>query len=139
MKDFIEAVGTRRFSLVFLCLLLMVLPGTSVVYYYKQQLFLDFDVTKLVLFSLMLVAPLIFINFILVISKIIDQDNFSDEDAMTSLSVAIFMSGFITYVSLFISWILKFEIKTFFYVVLGIQTLLVIVEFNEQRKTKKNR
>lgn len=100
-------------------LILLISPGILAMYVFQKDVFLELEFFKLIFLSISFIAPFFIINTLIFMSPV---DKGGKDDLFLSMIVSLFLSGFIFYSMLGISFLAHFDIGLF-------TTLLVIGEF----------
>ena len=129
----IEKIKERTFSLVLLSILLLIAPGVLIIFEFYRDLFSSMDSIKLILLSLAIITPFVFINFFAQMKT----EKQAEDDIFFSMLLSIIFSGLVLYiVSLFKLFINK-DIHYFIYLAMIIVViffgLIVLVTHSEKK------
>lgn len=120
----IEKIKDKSFGAALLSILLIIVPGSTFIYYFNKDFFVSLDILKLIILSSSFMTPLIVLNlFIVGISMISDKelDIIENERLFFGLFLSIVFSGLVLYTALFVSYYFN---KSLHYAI----TLIFIIE-----------
>ncbi|KND49878.1 MAG: hypothetical protein AB198_00520 [Parcubacteria bacterium C7867-003] len=124
MLDKIEKITTESFVSGFIFLISFIGPSTALVYYFKNDVFVNVDISKLLLLSVSFFTPFLLINFsIIMLSSDRPSNNERELFDLTMLSVLI--SSFVCYLAIFICYLFDFNFERFIYLAIFIEILFL--------------
>ena len=140
----IEKVTEENFLIVLFDAILLVSPGLLTIFYFHKDTFLVLDSLKLILLSITTTLPFVFWNIIL-LSLLIFKGKIMDTNdkqiTFKLLTISLYITNFIFYAILFISYLFKLYFKTslFFIIVLEAILTVVVLILNKNIKNKINK
>ena len=133
----LEKIESKEFTRIFLVLISLISPGILVIFHFYNQLFLELDFFKLVIFSISLITPMIFLNFITVsFLDIVSSDKSINKKSEESksldklyilISLTVIFTSFIIYPSLFISIFYSLAFSQFINITISASVLIFII------------
>ena len=95
-NDNIKAIKNKDFVFSFLVVLLLIIPGLSFIFYFKNDLFIHLDFLKLILLSIGIITPFVLINFFVCLENVITSEK-SEDVHFRSLVLSVVVSAFILF------------------------------------------
>jgi hypothetical protein len=96
IKEFNEVIKSRKILLAFFDVLFLIVPGVAMIFIFKRDLFTELDWLKLTLLSASIVAPLAFINALLISAS--ENINLKERDGFfQALSESLIVTGIALY------------------------------------------
>lgn len=126
----IERIKEETFGVAIIATILLIVPGLTFIFYFSRELFIALDIIKLVLLSISLIAPFLFVNFI--IFATISESNKSGlrgskENVFMALTVSLIFSAAILYITLLMAYFFEFSFRTSLGWASGLQLILVLL------------
>lgn len=103
LKNFLENIKRETFITVFMSMVFLIAPGLTIIYLFKNPLFISFDSIKLVLLSLCMSSPFVLVNYIVFSEEIDRLGEFKDSD-YRGMVLAIAVAGISLYLCAFCSY-----------------------------------
>lgn len=132
----IEKLESRTFVLAFLDFLFLISPGVIVIFLYQRELFLTLDWLRIILLSISIMSPFVFLNILTFITLAM-QDEQRNKQLFSTISLGIIVTGFLTYVVLCIDYFWNIPFKADVIMLIGIEILFFILAFNHYNKANQ--
>lgn len=138
LKQYLDVLKEREFSLTLLSLFLLVSPGFLVIFHFFNSEFLVMDTFKLIFLSISIICPAVFAFWLLASNEIYENET-SGERSFLSLVTSIIFSGTIVLICLGVSYVVRYPVRNFAYLlVCGIFFGLIFVHILEKNERKKS-
>lgn len=118
----IEKIKEETFWVALFDIIFLISPGFLILFYFKQNIFLDLDSIKLILLSVSIIAPFVFLNFlIIVILSAAQKAEIKSDDTFSFITLGIFFSNIIFYILFLVSCLLNFSFRITMFWLIGIE------------------
>ena len=131
----IEKLESRTFVLAFLDFLFLVSPGVLIIFLYQRGLFVSLDWLRLVLLSISIMAPFVFLNILTFLTLTMDSTQ-KKQELFPTISLGIIVTGFFAYVVLGADYFSRVSFKWDVIILIIIEFIFLIAAFNHYNKTR---
>jgi len=130
LKKLVQAVRDSGFLFAFFDLLLLILPGVGILFLYERPIFMSLDWIKLILLAGAIMAPLDFMNA-LVIPSLVDAeiDLRRKDNLFIALTASIFATSIMVYGGVAIFYLFNYPARHGLLIIAGVEFVLLIVAF----------
>jgi len=142
IKEFNEVIKSRKILLAFFDVLFLILPGVAMIFIFKRDLFTELDWLKLTLLSASIVAPLAFVNALLISSS--ENINLKEKDGFfQALSESLIVTGVALYTIPLVGYLFNAPLKSGLIVAAiyeaGFSARIIIKDEIKRRRERKSR
>ena len=138
----IENIKKETFWLALFDVIFLISPGFLILFYFKQNIFLDLDSIKLILLSVSIVTPFVLVNFLTIIFLLTAQKiEIKSDDTFSFITLGIFFTNIIFYILFLVSYLLNLSFKIIMFWLIGIELFffclsIVIVILTKLKNSK---
>ena len=128
ISEIMDNFKKEIFWLVFFTCIFLIAPGFLTIFYFDRSLFVNLEVIKLILLSILFAAPFVLINTFFWGLIYAAGDVKMDFDGSYFLIIlGVFLTNIIFYCVLFFSYLIGLSFKTAIFSLVGLESLIIVL------------
>jgi len=128
ISEIMDNFKKEIFWLVFFTCIFLIAPGFLTIFYFDRSLFVNLEVIKLILLSILFAAPFVLINTFFWVLIYATDEVTTDFDGLYFLIIlGVFLTNIIFYCVLFFSYLIGLSFKTAIFSLVGLESLIIVL------------
>jgi hypothetical protein len=136
-QEWLRIIRRKEFVFIFFDAILLVLPGAGALFVYDNQAFMSLDWARIVLLGAALMAPLDFLNMVILPDVFGEFGEKAKDDVFVIMTASILSTSLLVYAAVAISYVAGYSARFCTGALIGIEVLFVLIAFVRNVRNKK--